>query len=205
MRIMRSSRASAHLVDARLDVDDAGIVDKRVEPAKGAVDGFEHGDDIGFDADIALDRKSLAASRLDFGDQRLGGGLVRGIVDRDAVAGLRRQPADGGANAAAAAGDQQHLLRRAHSWQPFSRNTSHGSFENPLAPKADDICSDGPRSGKIRLCGASVPSAGSKRDIALVVGAVDDALPHRAGGKLVAGDVAGRAFVHQRAMRPRNA
>lgn len=124
----------AHLVDARLGVDDAGIVDESIEPAPGAVHRLEDGQDIGLAADVTLDRKSVTAGGLDVTDQRVGGSLVRGIVDCQAIACLRPEPADGGADAATAAGDQQHSLRLVHSWHPFSVKTSDGTFENPLPP-----------------------------------------------------------------------
>ncbi len=49
-----------HLVDARLAVDHAGIVDQGVERAEGAVDGFEHLHDVGLDADVPPDTDRLA-------------------------------------------------------------------------------------------------------------------------------------------------
>ena len=89
---------------------------------------------IGLAADIAPDRDRLAAASLDPGDQRPGGAFIGGIVDRDAIAGFGAEPANRGTDAATAAGDQKNFLRRAHSWQPFSRNASHGTFEKPLSP-----------------------------------------------------------------------
>ena len=67
------------------------------------------------------------------------------------------------------------------------------------------MSSDGPRSGRISFCGAGLPSAGSRLDIALVVRRVDDALPDRAGGEFRRRSRRLRAFVHQHAVRARHA
>ena len=124
----------AHLVDTRLDVDDAGIVDESVEAAEGPVHRLEHRHDIGFAADIALDREGLTAGGFELGDERISRSLIGDIVDRHAIAGRTCLSADGGTNAAAAAGDQQRLLVRAHSWQPFRIKMSHGTLEKPAGP-----------------------------------------------------------------------
>lgn len=56
----------AHLIHTRLYVDNPGVVHQPVEPAEDAVDGLEHGNHIGFVADIALHGNRPAAVRFDF-------------------------------------------------------------------------------------------------------------------------------------------
>ena len=148
-----------HFVDARLAVDDAGVVDQGVERAEGHVDGLEHAQDVGFDADVALDADGLAAGFHDRAHKCGRRRLVQCVVHRDAPTAPRRDPSDGGADAAAAAGDEERPA--AHSWHPLSLKTSHGTLAKPEAPYAAECLSDGPRSGKISFRGAPAASAGS--------------------------------------------
>ena len=87
MRIMRSSRAKAHLIDACLLVDDPGIVDESIETAECLIHRAKHGEHVGLAADITPDGNRLAASGLDLRHDLVRRRLVRGIVHRNAVTG----------------------------------------------------------------------------------------------------------------------
>ncbi|GCC44513.1 hypothetical protein chiPu_0028508, partial [Chiloscyllium punctatum] len=100
-----------HLVDAHAALaDDAGIVDQRAERAE-AVGGLEQRENIRLAADVAFHRDRLAVLGLDRGDDFVRRSLIGGIADHDAVAARGGCERGGAADAAAAAGDDNDLVR----------------------------------------------------------------------------------------------
>jgi hypothetical protein len=101
--------SGVHLLDARLLLDDARVVDKRVDRSQLRVDGLEQPDDIGFHGDVRRGRNRPPARPLDVRHDAVRGFLIRAVIDADRVAALGGEPRSGRADAAAAAGDQKDL------------------------------------------------------------------------------------------------
>ena len=116
---MRLKRASAHLVQARLHVDDAGVVDQRGEAAEAPVDGLEHRHHRGLVGDVGAHQQRAAAERAHLGGHGFGRRGIARVVDGHVVAALGEQPRGGGADAAAGAGDEGDAGRR-HGRSPAS-------------------------------------------------------------------------------------
>src|SRR6185503_15792436 len=97
------------VLDARAAVDDAGVVHQHVEVTQLVVDGLEQAHYVGFDRHVALDRDRVVTELL---GQLVRRALIRPIVHAYAVAAFCRQPRGGGADAAAAAGDEHDGAHR---------------------------------------------------------------------------------------------
>jgi hypothetical protein len=66
---------------------------------------------LGLVAHVGLHRHGGAAARANFAHHLVGGQRVAGVVDGHRVAALRGEQGGGGANAAPAARDQEHLVQ----------------------------------------------------------------------------------------------
>jgi hypothetical protein len=97
----------AHLVDARSDVDDAGVVHQPVQHAELAVDGGEHRQHLGFVGDVGAHRHRAPAQRAHGRGHGLGRGLVARVVDGHVPTGARAEQRARGADTAAAARDEK--------------------------------------------------------------------------------------------------
>ena len=95
-----------HALDARLALQDAGVVHQPQEGPELRIDGLEQADDVGLAGDVGLDGDRPAAQRPHLGDHRLSSGLVRAEVHADVVAALRRQARGRGADSTTRTGDE---------------------------------------------------------------------------------------------------
>jgi len=89
-----------HRLEARLHVDDAGVVDERGERRQLGIEGGEHLQHLGLVGDVGLQGQRGAAGVADARDHALGGGGAVRVVHRDGPAVLRGEPAGGRADAA---------------------------------------------------------------------------------------------------------
>ena len=116
------------LVDARLGIDDAGVVHQHRQRGEVALRLAKQALDVGLVAHVGADRDGGAARRSDLGHDGVRGPFVLQVVDRDRVPARRGQPRGGGTNPAAAAGDE-HRATHAQSRAPggaFVKRPVHG-------------------------------------------------------------------------------
>jgi hypothetical protein len=101
----------ADLVDPRLHVDHAGVVDQGGEASELGIDLLEHRHHLCLVADVGLHGDRRAAVCTDGSHHLVGGQRVARVVDRDRVAATCRLQSRRGADASAASGDQEHLVQ----------------------------------------------------------------------------------------------
>ena len=73
---------------------------------------LEQPHDVGFDGHVGLDRDGAAAGAADGVDDRVGRVALDAVVDAHGVAARGGEAGSRGADAAAAAGDEQHASHR---------------------------------------------------------------------------------------------
>ena len=108
MRVMRAA-VMASTRDAA--IDDAGVVDQSVQPAELPIDFVEHARDVGLRRDVRLHCDAVDSPCQ--GDSAAC--LVPQVVHANGVAALGGEQRGGGADAAAAAGDQHDFLLSGHA------------------------------------------------------------------------------------------
>ena len=106
----RCRRVHRHLVDSRLALENAGVVDQRREAAEGGVDPLEHLHDVGFDADVTRECERLPALARDRVDDAFGRRAVGLVGDAHGVAARGGKACGRGADASAAAGHENNLV-----------------------------------------------------------------------------------------------
>nr|KGD10752.1 hypothetical protein DO63_5807 [Burkholderia pseudomallei] len=94
-------------VGERPRLQDARVVDEHVDAAELPLDGVEHPAHVVRAPDVRPHRERGRAARAQLGDERVGFGAARRIVDGDRKAVARKAPRDGRADAARRAGDER--------------------------------------------------------------------------------------------------
>ena len=96
----------SHVLDPRLEVEDAGVVDECCDRPEPRINGFEQPHDIAFDRHVRANRNRFsAAAAFDVRDNGLRGRLVRAEVHAHGIAALGSEASRRGADPAAAARD----------------------------------------------------------------------------------------------------
>jgi hypothetical protein len=105
-----------HVLQARLALEDAGVVDQRRDRPERALRGVEHARDLPLGAHVGLQRERAPAGGRDFGDHRFGRRTIAQVVDAHRVAARGREPRGRRADAAARARDQHDSFHAQLPW-----------------------------------------------------------------------------------------
>ena len=114
-----------HVLHANRGTDDAGIVDERAERSE-FIGCLEQRENVRLAADIAFHGNRLAVLALDLRDDFFRRGFVAGVADNDAKAARRGRDGGGAADAAAAAGDHNDLVRHISPHKSDAHRSSAG-------------------------------------------------------------------------------
>jgi hypothetical protein len=97
------------VLDARLTLEDAGVVDERGNRPEPGIHGLEQANHVRLRGDVGAHGQRFAPRRGDPGNHLVGGGGVRSIVHAHGVAALGGEPRGRRPDPARAAGDEDHF------------------------------------------------------------------------------------------------